>query len=74
MTNAGIEENRAKTRLIPSSSPDVEYCPNVHMARVGLEPTRLAAQAPKTCVSANSTTGPLVAILIHHLCPSIVLH
>ena len=28
------------------------------MARVGLEPTRLAAQDPKSCVAANYTTGP----------------
>lgn len=28
------------------------------MVRVGLEPTRLSAQAPKTCVAANYTTGP----------------
>jgi 3-hydroxyacyl-[acyl-carrier-protein] dehydratase len=28
------------------------------MARVGLEPTRLAAQASKTCVAASYTTGP----------------
>jgi hypothetical protein len=28
------------------------------MARAGLEPARLAAQASKTCVAASYTTGP----------------
>ena len=33
---------------------------NNQMARVGLEPTRLSAQAPKTCVAASYTTGPAI--------------
>jgi hypothetical protein len=33
------------------------------VARVGLEPTRLAAQASKTCVAASYTTGPAPASL-----------
>lgn len=33
------------------------------MARAGVEPARLAAQASKTCVAANYTTEPCDAIL-----------
>ena len=38
----------------------IRYYPNVHVARAGLEPAHLAAQASKTCMSANSITGPIV--------------
>src|SRR5437899_10555547 len=31
---------------------------DVAVARAGLEPASLSTQAPKTCVYANSTTGP----------------
>src|SRR5262245_9036417 len=40
------------------------------MARVGLEPTRLAAQASKTCVAASYTTGPTSAVYRTTVVPS----
>jgi hypothetical protein len=35
------------------------------MARAGLEPAPLAGQAPKTCVAASYTTGPMRLSLRH---------
>jgi hypothetical protein len=33
------------------------------MGKAGLEPARLAAHDPKSCLSANSSTSPLVGII-----------
>jgi hypothetical protein len=47
--------NKLKCRVVVHP---VLRCPSYQVARAGLEPAHLAAQASKTCMSANSITGP----------------
>src|SRR5437899_4746511 len=60
----GIDSHSRRSRLPKTVSANLygRFVVSPLVARAGLEPAHLAAQDPKPCVSANSTTRPAAII------------